>query len=172
MSREVMYATREHLDPVARPTQPPREVSEVPQLPRANAPTPTPSQAPTNFGQAVEIFRQNYVLYKTSGRAEYKTAYENAESWIQQYLSSMQNTITDGKQQITSFVDRNVNSGTELGQLSQKMKMIKTEGPAAQDKYATIKRIQSEEVVDYTDLYVKGGIAAALVGIAVVVSLF
>lgn len=168
MSREVMYATREHLDPVAR-LQP---TTEVPQLPRVNAPVPAPTRTPTDFGQAVEIFRRNYVLYKTTGRVEYKTAYESAESWIQQYLSSMQNTISEGKQQIAGFVNRNINSGTELGQLSQKMKTIKKEGPAAQDKYITIKRIQSEEVIDYTDLYVKGGIAAALVGIAVVMSVF
>jgi hypothetical protein len=165
MSREVMYALvgREHLVPAAS-TQP-RPVF---------APTPQPSTVQMSFSQAVEIFRQNYVLYKTTGQAQYKTAYETADAWIQQYLSNMQTRVVNSKQEIASFVDRNINSGTELGQLSEKMKKIKKEGPESQDKYLTIKRInsQEEDTTDYTDIYVKAGIAAALIGVAVVVNAF
>ena len=125
-----------------------------------------------DFGQAVEIYKQNYVQYKTTGRVEYKTAYETAESWIQQYLESMQTRIRDGTQAVTSFVNENVNSGTELGQMQSKMRTVRTEGPKSQDAYITAKRINSEQPPeDNTNLYVKGGIAAALAGIALVMSI-
>lgn len=124
-----------------------------------------------DFGQAVEIYKQNYVQYKTTGRVEYKTAYETADSWIQQYLENMQSRIQDGSKAVTSFVNQNVNTGTELGQLQSKMKTVRTEGPKSQDAYITVKRINAQQPPeDNADLYVKAGIAAGLAGIAFVMS--
>ncbi len=137
---------------------------------RQPAPQVNPSETAMDFGQAVEIYKQNYIQYKTTGRAEYKSAYEVAESWIQRYLQSMSSRINAGKQTITAFVNERAGDGTELGQLGDKMKEIKREGPASQDAYITIKRINEDVPEDNTDLYVKGAIAAALVGVAIVAS--
>jgi hypothetical protein len=136
------------------------------------APPPVTIQTPTDFGQATELYKQNYVQYKTTGRAEYKTAYETAQSWIERYLQSMETQIANGRQSITSFVNKNAGAGTTLGQLGNKMKTIKKEGPAAQDAYLTIKAINKEIPEDNSDLYVKGGIAAALIGVAGIMSVF
>jgi hypothetical protein len=155
MSREVMYARLAPLLTTKREHM-----------------APNPQQVPEDFGQAVEIYRQNYVQYKTTGRVEYKTAYETAQTWIERYLQSMEKRITDGRQSITSFVNENAGAGTTLGQLGDKMKMIKKEGPAAQDAYVTIKRINEDVPEDNSDLYVKAGIAAALVGVAGIMSVF
>ena len=139
----------------------------------ASEPLPPVSiQTPTDFGQATELYRQNYIQYKTTGRAEYKTAYETAQAWIEQYLQSMEKRVTDGRQSITSFIKEYAGSGTTLGELNAKMQTIKKEGPASQDKYITIKRINQDVPEDNTNLYVKVGIAAALVGIAGVMSVF
>lgn len=160
MSREVMYAlvgaTQEHMT---------TNVQKAAPMPA------TSSQAPADFGQAVDIYRQNYVQYKTTGRAEYKTAYEVAETWIQQYLQSMRSRIDNSKQTITTFVNQQAGAGTELGKLGDKMKSIKKEGPASQDAYITIKRINEDVPQDNTNLYVKGAIAAALIGIAGIASI-
>jgi hypothetical protein len=135
-------------------------------------PPPVSIQTPTDFGQATELYKQNYVQYKTTGRAEYKTAYETAQSWIERYLQSMETQIANGRQSITSFVNKNAGAGTTLGQLGDKMKTIKKEGPASQDAYLTIKGINKEIPEDNSDLYVKGGIAAALIGVAGIMSVF
>lgn len=127
---------------------------------------------PGDFGQAIEIYKQNYVEYKTTGRAEYKTAYETAESWIKQYLEGMQSRIQQSATTITNFVDKNVDAHTELGHLNAKLQTIKREGPASQDKYITLKRINAEVPQDNTDLYVKAGIIAGLVGVVAVISAF
>lgn len=169
MSREVMYAlaalllvalavvglaTREHMVTDTTTT------------------SPTTGAVPGDFGQAVDIYKQNYIQYKTTGRVEYKTAYEAAESWIQQYLGSMESRVATGRTSITNFVEKNAGAGTELGQLGTKLKTIKREGPAAQDTYIALKRINEDVPEDNTDLYVKGGIAAAFVGVAVIMSAF
>lgn len=166
MSREVMYALaailllvlflalrREHM------------TVNVAQTP----PTSNPAQMSADFAQAVEVYRNNYIQYKTTGRVEFKTAYENAESWIQQYLKSMESQISNGRQSITSFVNQNAGADTELGVLGDKMKTIKREGPESQDAYITIKRIQDDIPEDNTDLYVKIGMVIAFIGVAAIV---
>jgi len=155
MSREVMYATLAPLLATKREHM-----------------TTNPQQVPQDFGQAVEIYKQNYIQYKTTGRAEYKTAYERAQSWIEKYLQSMETQIANGRQTITSFVNKNAGAGTTLGQLGDKMKTIKKEGPASQDAYLTIKGINKEIPEDNSDLYVKVGIAVALAGVAGIMSVF
>lgn len=140
--------------------------------PPAVAPSPNPERIPEDFGQAVEIYKQNYVEYKTTGRAEYKTAYETAQAWIEKYLQTMEKQLTDGRQSITTFVNEYASAGTTLGDLGDKMRTIKREGPASQDAYITIKRINQDVPEDNTDLYVKAGIAAALAGVAGIMSAF
>lgn len=150
---------REHMTPQAVTTRAP-----------VNAPTPLIGQTSMDFGQAIEIFKENYVAYKTSGRVEFKTAYENAQSWIEQYLSSMQNRISSGSREITDFVSQQAGADTELGTIGAKMRQVKTEGPAAQDAYTTIKRINEDIPEDNTNLYVKAGIVIALAGVAGIMS--
>lgn len=126
----------------------------------------------SDFGQAVEIFKYNYIQYRTTGKTYYKDAYESAQKWIEDYLARLNGDIEKSGSDIKEFVDKYANSGTDIGNLGASLKEIRREGPALQDKYETIKRIQTEESkTDYTDYYVKGGIAAALLGVGVVMSL-
>ncbi len=135
------------------------------------APPPTPSTSVQSFSQALDIYRTNYIQYKTTGREEFKMAYENAEAWVVNYLKSMETQVSQGSKNITDFVNKYSNSETEFGKIAATMRQVKTQGPAVQDKYMTIKRVQSETTGDEeADLYVKASIVAALVGIAALVS--
>lgn len=126
----------------------------------------------STFAQAINAYQTNYVQYRTTGRTEYKVAYENAQKWIETYLRQMNGTITADAQKISKFVDEYTNTNPELNQLQKRFATIRKEGPAAQDAYATIKRVNDEQpILDNTDLYVKAGIAAGLLGIVIVMSL-
>lgn len=173
MSREVMYGLAALLVAaavvlaVSRLREP---LENPPPSQRLVVNAPAPLEAPMDFAQAIELFKQNYVAYKTTGRVEFRTAYENAQSWIEKYLGSMQNRISSGSRQITNFVSQQTGADTQLGKLGTTMKKVAKEGPATQDAYATIKRINEDVPEDNTNLYVKAGIAAALAGIAGIMS--
>lgn len=126
----------------------------------------------SSFVQALNAYQTNYVQYRTTGRTEYKIAYENAQKWIESYLNQMNASITSDSQKISKFVSEYTNTNPELMQLQKRFETIRKEGPVVQDSYATIKRVNDEQpVIDNTDLYVKAGIAAGLLGIVVVMSL-
>ncbi len=128
-------------------------------------PVASNTQSPTDFGQALEIFKTNYVQYRTTGRPEYKTAYEGAESWISQYLQSMSREIESSAASVNKFIQDNVDANPELVQLQSRFRTIRNEGPAVQDTYATVRRVNKEVPdVDYTEFYVKAGLIVGFVG--------
>lgn len=126
----------------------------------------------TTFAQAINVYQTNYVQYRTTGRPEFKIAYENAQRWIETHLRQMNTAIETDSRTISKFVTDYTNTNPELTQLQKRFATIRKEGPAAQDAYTTIKRVNDEQpIIDNTDLYVKAGIAAGLLGIVIVMSL-
>ncbi len=138
-----------------------------PITPPSNLPT-----APGDFGQAVEIFRSNYVQYRTTGSSTYKQAYEGAEQWINRYLTSVQGQLTASNTNLTNFVDDYKNANPEMTILQKQLKNITKEGPRAQDEYQTVKRVMegAPETIDPRNYYVKGAIIVGILGIAGVLS--
>jgi hypothetical protein len=126
---------------------------------------------PASFSQAVELYKTNYVQYRTTGRAEYKLAYETAQRWIESYLRSIDASIATNAAAISKFVDEYSTASPELGDLQKRLSTIRKEGPALENTYQTIKRVNSEQPeIDNTDLYAKAGIAAGLLGVVIVMS--
>jgi hypothetical protein len=128
---------------------------------------------PSDFGHAVELYRKNYVEYRATGKAEHKIAYENAERWIQLYLESIARRVSSGAEYINNFVTTYQNSNADLVTLRDRFRRIRTEGPALQDQYTTVRRVgeaAEPEGEDWTSYYVKGAIAAGLLGIVAVMS--
>lgn len=126
----------------------------------------------STFAEAINIYQTNYIQYRTTGRAGHKFAYEAAQRWIENYLRKMNAAIATDAQAISKFVDESTTANPELGDLQKRLTTIRKEGPAVQDAYATIKRVNEEQpLIDNTDLYVKAGIAAGLLGIVIVMSL-
>jgi len=125
--------------------------------------------APTDFGQAVELYRTNYIEYRATGKNEYKIAYENAERWIQLYLNSIGQRITTGANYINRFVTNYQSSNPELVTLQRRFREIRRDGRSLQDKYTTVKRVsdqeQTPEPEDWSEYYVKGVIAVGLLGV-------
>lgn len=127
-----------------------------------------------DFLQALELYRTNYLQYRTTGRSEYKTAYENAENWVQLYLQEKSRQITEGRSFVNSFLQNYSTANPDLDKLKTRFNQIRKEGPATEDEYRTIKKIteQTEIPVDSTSYYVKGGILVGLIGAIFVLSTF
>jgi len=134
-------------------------------------PVPSSSQSPTDFSQALELFKQNYVQYRATGKPEYKIAYENANAYITSYLNSMQQRVANDRDVVTKFVTDYSNANPDLDVLKSRFRAIRTEGPAVQDQYTTVRRVKTEvPEVSYTDVYVKLGLVVALIGLLIVAS--
>jgi hypothetical protein len=129
--------------------------------------------SPELFSRVVEIYKSSYVEYRTTGRPEHKMAYENAERFIQSYLNKMDASIASNAQAISKFVDESSTASPELNDIQKQFSTIRKEGPALENTYQTIKRVNSEQPeIDNTDLYAKAGIAAGLLGVVIVMSFF
>lgn len=127
-----------------------------------------------DFSHALELYRTNLVQYRVTGRPEYKTAYENAESWVRNYLNNVSAQITQKKSYVDSFLQNYSTANPDMDTLKTRFSEIRATGPQAQDDYMTIKRINdAEEIpVDPYPYYVKGGALLALVGAVFVLTTF
>jgi succinate dehydrogenase/fumarate reductase flavoprotein subunit len=127
-----------------------------------------------DFLHALELYRTNLVQYRVTGRTEYKTAYENAESWINTYLNGITDQITDGKTFVDGFLQNYSTANPDMDKLKTRFAQIRKEGPEAQDTYMTIRRIneQGDVPIDMTAHYVKAGVLVALIGAIAVLSVF
>ena len=125
-----------------------------------------------NFLQAIDAYEKNYVKYRVTGRSEHKVAYESAQQWIETYLANLNKRIVNNSVEISKFVNESSLTNPELTKLQAQFSSIRKDGPALEDTYATVKRVNAEQpVLDHTDLYVKAGIAAGLLGIVIALSL-
>ena len=127
-----------------------------------------------DFTHALELYRTNLVQYRVTGRTEYKTAYENAERWIQTYLNGINDNITNGKTFVDGFLQNYSTTNPDMDKLKTRFSQIRREGPQVQDTYMAIRRIneQGDVPVDMTPQYVKVGVLVALIGAIAVLSVF
>ncbi len=126
-----------------------------------------------DFAQALELYRSNYVQYRVTGRSEYKLAYENAEKWLNSYIESISTQITDGKIFVDSFLHEYANANPDLELLRNRFKEIRTKGSEVQDEYQTVRAINASQPteVDMSPTYTKIGVAVALVGATLVLTM-
>jgi hypothetical protein len=131
-----------------------------------------PQNLPPQLNNVLDIYRTNYLEYRTTGQVGYKTAYEAAERYINNYMDTLRERLTKDVNYVNEFLDKYRTTNTDLAELQDKMKVIRKEGPKMEDTYLTIKKGDVEEPVDNTQYYVKGAVLAAIIGVVVAVSLF
>jgi hypothetical protein len=126
-----------------------------------------------SFREATDIYTYNYLQYKMTGNPAYKTAYENAKSWMDTYVAQKEKDIQQDSEYIKGFVKEYAQTNPEMVTLQSHMKRINKEGPAIQDRYITEQALKSTPPpLDMTPYYVKAGVVAALTGVLVVLSFF
>lgn len=130
---------------------------------------PVSSTQSIPFSQVLDEYKLNYLNYRVTGDARYKTAYESLQQWLDKAIEEQSKRVDTNAERIGAFVQEYSTTNADLLALQKSMKEIRTQGPKLQDQLETEVR-REEPVVDYTDLYVKGVVIVTLVGIALVVS--
>lgn len=113
-------------------------------------------------------------MYKVTGDATYKTAYQSAQKAIQGTLDASQTALTDDARAIRDFLATYEGNNPTLMKLREESQKIQKDGPALQDRYAAIKKLSQDQnpAVDIhipTNYYVKGLVVGGLVLIAALV---
>jgi hypothetical protein len=123
--------------------------------------------------EALRAYKDNYVQYKITGNQAYKVAYENAEAWMKKYVEDKEKETEEQSRTINGFVKKYTDTNPEIARLGTEMKTIRKEGPRLQDRYATEQKINADsaEQIDMTPYYVKTGVAAAILGVLITVTL-
>ena len=122
------------------------------------------STIPNQLEQALNSYKANYSLYKVTGHAGHKTAYENALARVNTLIEQVNSITISNDRFIRSFVGGYENSNSDLVQLQQNSRKIQEEGPRLQDELARSRQIHQRAAieVDESGLYVKAGIVVAL----------
>ncbi len=120
---------------------------------------------------ALQRFRSNYAEYRATGNVAYKTAYENAQRWLDLYVEGLGTQVATNSQTIDQFVQDYSTANPDLVNLQNSMKKIQVDGPRLQDQYVLTKRAMVEEPGDPIP-YTKLGLAIALMGVVGIVATF
>jgi type VII secretion effector (TIGR04197 family) len=123
----------------------------------------------SQFNTLVSSYRDNYVQYKVTGNTKFQSAYESAQQGIQTILNSLENEVSNEKQEINDFYSKDIEG--QLQKTNSKSKYLRTGIMDEHDltKTAEIRQSQLSSPVtpgistsEYTTLGVLVAIAGAL----------
>jgi hypothetical protein len=122
------------------------------------------SGIPNQLEQALNSYKANYSLYKVTGHAGHKTAYESALARVNTLIQQIYSITLSNDRFIRNFVGEYQSSNSELVNLQENSKKIQEEGPKLQDELARSRQIHQRAAIqsDESGLYVKAGIVVAL----------
>jgi hypothetical protein len=125
---------------------------------------------PLDFVTLLNAYKENLASYRVTGNTAYKTAYENAGRALDQKLNTVQGQLAADSLYVQNFLGQYQDANATLQSLQQKSKEIKQVGPQLQDQYIKTKQLNTVPLapIDYTGLYVKGGI---LLGVFIIAGL-
>lgn len=126
-------------------------------------PLSTPPSSSVSIPRVLEQMRDNLLEYKMTGRTEYKSAYDGAKAWLDQYIASLNTRLTREADAITADVTTYQTANADMTKTQTDFTRLRTEGPQVEDAYLTVKKqMDNGSAPDTTNLYVKVGIAAGL----------
>ena len=76
----------------------------------------------SQFNSLIRSYSDNYIQYKVTGNARYKTAYESSQQGIDSILNQMENSVQESKKQISSMHESDIEN--KLSELDQKNKFL------------------------------------------------
>jgi endonuclease/exonuclease/phosphatase (EEP) superfamily protein YafD len=120
---------------------------------------------------ALQLYRTNYTNYRATGNPAFKTAYENAQRWLDLHVANLKTQVDANSQTITAFVQDYSTANPDLVKLKDSMKSIQEKGPRLQDEYTRTRRAMVEDPGEPIP-YVKLGLAVALIGAVGIASTF
>ena len=133
--------------------------------------TATETKIPDQLSRVIDMYKTNYIEYRTTGNEANKDIYETAKLYIEDYLKTLQDRVSKDATYVNEFLDKYGSTNADLESLQSMMKTIREKGPKMEDQYLTLKNTD-DAPIDYKQYYVKGVILVGIVGMLVVLSLF
>lgn len=119
-----------------------------------------------NYQTMLSKFQSNYLDYKLTGQELYKTQYQAAETWLNDYIRTLQQTKQKNDVFLQKFTQDYANTNKDIMDARGVLKNVKQKGPELQDTYETLKEVNEEVPTDYSQYYTKALVVAGLVAIA------
>ena len=77
-------------------------------------------------------YKSAYTQYKLTGDPAFKTAYQNAQKWIEMYIDGQESKLTQNKEYIDAFVQKYSQTNPEIVSLHKQFRKIQYRSDAFQ----------------------------------------
>lgn len=118
-----------------------------------------------NYQTMLSKFQSNYLDYKLTGQESYKTQYLAAENWLNTYIKTLQRTKEINNSFIQDFTKEYASTNKDILEAQGALRTVKQKGPELQDTYETLKEVNEEVPMDYSQYYTKALVLGGLVAI-------
>lgn len=126
----------------------------------------------TEFERILEQYKANLLEYKVTGRSDYKTKATTAETWLRQYIDTLNKSVQTDADYINKFVKEYENTNPELIKFQKEIQNARKKGPQLSDVYEGEKKVLEEEPVDESLFYTKAAAVGGILALAAVASFF
>jgi hypothetical protein len=118
-----------------------------------------------DFDQMLAKYRFSLLEYKVTGQTPYKTAANEAERWLRDYISTLNTSVQSDAAYIRRFIKEYESTNPDLIKFQKDIQEARKKGPELSDIYEGQQKILPEEPeVDewlfYTKVAAVGGIFA------------
>lgn len=124
----------------------------------------------TEFDRVLRMFKTTTLDYKTTGRVEFKQQADIAEKWLNDYITTLNNSIERDASFIDNFAKKYATTNPDLVKYKEEIARAREKGPELQDVYEGEKESQEEKPIDETPYYTKAAVVGGILALAAVVS--
>jgi cell shape-determining protein MreC len=124
----------------------------------------------SEFDIVLKQYKASLLEYKVSGESVFKRQADNAEKWLNDYISSLNTSIRQDANRITEFARNYENTNPDLVKYAKQIAEVREKGPKLQDIYEGEKESQAELPIDESQYYTKAAAVGGILALAAVVS--
>jgi hypothetical protein len=124
----------------------------------------------SEFDIVLKQYKASLLEYKVSGESVFKRQADNAEKWLNDYISSLKTSIRQDANRITDFARNYENTNPDLVKYAKQIAEVREKGPKLQDIYEGEKESQAEPPIDESQYYTKAAAVGGILALAAVVS--
>ena len=125
----------------------------------------------SQFNTLVRSYHDNYLQFKTTGKPSYQTAYQSAQSGIDNIIKTLQDQVSAQKAEVSSFYKSGVEM--KLKELQHENRLLQ-HGLGDERDQIVAAEMRSNPVQTFpgpslTSYYIAAGVLAATIGVLMVV---
>jgi hypothetical protein len=124
----------------------------------------------TEFDMVLKQYKASMLEYKISGQTIFKQQAAVSEKWLNDYISTLNESIQRDGAFIDNFAKNYEKTNPELTKYAQEIATAREKGPELQDIYEGEKESQKETPMNEAPYYTKAAVVGGILALAAVVS--